>query len=1151
MLYNNMEELNFQDQKQNIESTPNNNKSSDYLYLEKLQFRPELRKSWLNFFITKFRVVILLIILMTVWGIYSFTKLPLESQPEVKIPIAVVMTSYQGASPSDIEELITKKIESKVSGIKDIKDITSSSANSISTITVEFNASADLKDSIRNLRDEVNNVKSELPSDASDPIVKEISFDDSPIFTMSLAGPYDGFTLRTYAEEIQSELEKIKGVREVSISGGDMKEFEIAYDPQKLTFYNISPDQANQIVKATNLVFPAGIFEGDKYSYPIRTDSRFYTADKLGNIPIFHSDTGAIVYLRDLAEVKETAIKKTVLSRASLDGKEPRNSITISIIKKTGGSIVETADLAKAKVAEMTKNLPDGITYNISLDTSDMIKKNFNQLKHDFYMTIALVFIILLAVIGLKEALVAGLAVPLVFFVTFGVMLFTGITLNFLSMFSLILALGLLVDDAIVVVSATKQYLRTGKFTPEEAVLLVLNDFKLVLTTTTLTTVWAFLPLLLSTGIMGEFLKSIPITVSVTLIASLIIALIINHPLAAVLERVRLTPKIFWVCSSVLLLFGIAVGLTNSIVGYIIALLTLIILILIIKWYFRGGKIKLKENFTLIQAEWKDDNLIKKKLYEQGHAEQKTLYQRLLHGIFSINLLLPYYEKYLTKLISTKKTRKMTLGIVFALFLAAVSMPLTGIVKQEFFPTSDYEYLWINITMPVGTNLSETDKITKQVEEKLLKYSEIKNFSTIVGGGGSQYSFGSSGSNSSHKSSITITLKDKEERKLKSYDLAKKFRSDFSDIAQAEIAVTEAESGPPSGSAFEAQISGEDLQTLDKIAKDLKPYLASIKGVVSPDISLKESPADYTFTLDPARMELYSLNAASVGSTLRMAISGVEVTNVIIEGEEIEVVANFADDKIPNLSSIQNIQILNNKNQPVYLRDVAKIELKPSVESISRINQKRTVLLSSDVDSSNNSSGVVTEFQKKIKDYKLPSGYEISYGGQNQENTESVISILVAMIVAFVLIFSTMIIQFNSFRKAFIVLATIPLALIGVFFGLAIARLSLSFPGLIGIVALFGIVVKNAIILIDKINLNLKTGIPFQAAVIDAGKSRLEAILITSICTIVGIIPITFSNETWMGFGGAIIFGLMLSSFLTLFVVPVLFVSLIKEGERN
>ncbi|MCX6761583.1 MAG: efflux RND transporter permease subunit [Candidatus Moranbacteria bacterium] len=1131
---------------------PEQNKSSDHRYLEQLEFKPELRKTWLNFFVVNFRVVVLLIILLTGWGIFSYLKLPRESNPEVKIPFAIITTVYPGAAPTDVEELVTKKIETGIAGVKGIKKITSSSSNSFSAVSVEFDTSQNQDDAIRSLRDKLTTIK-DLPADANDPALNEVSFDDRPILSLSLTGPYDGFTLRRYADDIKDELEKLPGVREVQVSGGDEAEFSVAYDPQKLAGYGLSATTANAAVASSNLAFPGGNFEGNEFNYPVRVDNRFFDAEKLKNIPIFHAENNAIIYLKDVATVEERAIKRTAYSRFSIEGAVPQSSVNIDIIKKTGGSIIDTANQSKATVDRMLKTFAPGVRYATTTDFSKRISKDFTQLTHDFLVTLILVFGVLFLIVGMKEAIVAGLAIPLVFFATFGVMNLTGITLNFLSIFSLILALGLLVDDAIVVVSATKQYLRTGKFTPEEAVLLVLNDFKVVLTSTTLATTWAFLPLLFATGIIGSFIKSIPITVSVTLIASLLIALMINHPLAAVLERIRLTKKSFWIY------FGLFSALTaflfwqRNIYTIIIGIGFTFILYLVGKWYAVSGKQKLVENKKLMDREWQDDEAIKEKLRCQGACADEDFLSRLMHGIIHFDAIIPLYEKYLRQLVSTKKRRLTVIFATLALFIFAIILPVVGIVPTEFFPAADADNVYLTFEAPIGLKLDETNKLATQMEEKLLHYPEISNFSTVVGQPGASPSNqgGTITTSVSHLGGIVMTLVDKKDRNITSFDLAKKIRTDMSSIAGVTIKVESQGGGPPSGSAFEARIIGDDLQVLDKIAGDLRPTLASIPGVINIDTSLKPAPAEYTFMLDSAKMELYNLNAALVGGTIRMAISGTKISTVIKDTKEIDVNASFLEDKIPDLASVQNLQITNLKGQPVFLKDVAKIELKPSVGTITHIDQKKAVLLSAGVDGSTRANTVVTEFQKKVASgYKLPDGYTIVYGGENEQNAESVASIIRAMIIAMALILSTLIIQFNSFKQSMIVLVTLPLALIGVFIGMAIFQITLSFPGLIGILALFGIVVKNAIILIDKINLNIKSEIPFFESVIDAGKSRIEAIFITSICTIFGIIPITLSNETWRALGSTIVFGLILSSFLTLFIVPALYLTLVKEKER-
>ena len=1092
-----------------------------------------------------------MIILISTWGLYAFFSLPRESNPEVKIPIAIVTTAYPGASPSDVEQFVTKKIETELSGLKGLNKITSNSYNSLSAITVEFNADADIQSSIQLLRDAVDNAKPNISTDAKDSVVTEVSLDDMPVWSISMTGPYDAFTLRKYAEDIQTELEKNPGVREVNISGGDEKEIEVAYKPDRLLFYGITVSDANNAISEANTAIPAGNYETSTFVVPIHSTVALDTVNEISNIAISHTAGGSVVLLKDVATISEKALKKTVYSRLSIGGTGPKNAVTLSLIKRQGASVLDTVDNAKRTVDTMVSALPPGITYNVvGTDLAKQVRKDFTQLSDDFLLTILLVSAILFLIVGLKEAFVAVLAIPLVFFVTFGSLSLLGISLNFLSLFSLILSLGLLVDDAIVVVSATKQYLNTGKFTPEEAVLLVLNDFKWVLTTTTLATVWAFLPLLFATGIIGQYLKSIPVTVSITLVASLLIALMINHPLAAVLERIRLTRRFFFILEAlVIAIVGILFYL-GGIVFIILGIIFIALEVYLIWWYEKKGKLKFNQNSEQMDREWESDELIKAKLLAQGNREHENLTGRIIHGIINFHRFLPVYESSFSHYILDKKRRRFVLAGVIVLFIFSVALVPLGFVKSVFFPIQDSDYVFVDITTPVGTKLTETSSRVETVESKLLGYKDISNYSTIIGQ--SSPNSGTSGSNSgSNLASISIILKDQGVRAQKSYDFADMLRRDLATTTGMTINVSTLAGGPPAGASFEAHISGDDLDTLSAIVRDMRPMLTSIPGVVNINVSQKESVPEYTFTLDPLSMEQNNLNAAIVGSTLRTAVSGIELTKIIQGDKDVQLITIFDQSSIPDLAAIQNLQIINTQKQSVFLKDVAKIELKPAVDVITRIDQKRTIILSSGADPTTNGQAILSAFQNKISTYNMPAGYSIIYGGENEQNAESVTSVLRAMIIALVLIVATLIIQFNSFRKALIVLVPIPLALIGVFIGMAIFGVPLSFPGLIGILALFGIVIKNAIILVDKINLNIESGIKFEEAVADAGKSRLEAIFITSICTIFGILPVTLSNELWRSLGGAIIFGLTLSSFLTLYIVPAFFLELVKDEKGH
>ena len=569
----------------------------------------------------------------------------------------------------------------------------------------------------------------------------------------------------------------------------------------------------------------------------------------------------------------------------------------------------------------------------------------------------------------------------------------------------------------------------------------------------------------------------------------------------------------------------------------------------LIWWYEKGGKEVLVKNSFQMDKEWASDELIKEKLKQQGTKEHKTFSSKLIHGILDFHLVLPIYEKYFRHYILDTKRRRRVIGSVILLFIFSVGLVVTGVVRTEFFPVSNEDYVYVDLKTPVGTRLSETDLHVRDVEEKLLEYKDIANFSTIVGRPSANSGSFTGGNSFANVASITITLKKKKERDIKSYEFADMVRKDLGALENQSLSieVSSLAGGPPAGAAFEGRVIGDNLDVLTRVVSDLRPKLASIPGVVNVSVSQKDSVPQYTFSLNPTRMEENYLSAAYVGSVLRTAVEGIELTKIIRDEKEIRLIATFDQSSIPDLNSLQNMQILNLQKQPVFLKDVAEVRLEPAVNVITRIDQKRTILLSAGVDTTTNGQAVLVEFEKLIADYNMPQGYSIVYGGENEQNAESVLSIVRAMIIALILIVATLVIQFNSFRKALIVLVPIPMALTGVFLGMAIFDTPLSFPALIGVLALFGIVVKNSIILVDKINLNVKSGIPFEDAVADAGKSRLEAIFITSICTIIGILPVTLSNEFWMALGSAIIFGLALSSFLTLFLVPAFYLVMVKD----
>jgi len=1135
-----------------------NKQSSDSLYLQKLQFKKEDWNSSVAFFIKKFRVVIMLIAAMFIWGGISLFSMPLESDPEVEIPIGVVVVGLPGASPSDVEELIVNKIEPKLSNLSGLNKLTSVSSNSFANISVEFNANEDIDDAIRRLRDAVDSAKSELPDEAMDPVVKQIAIEDIPVWTIIVSGPFDNFTLREYADIVKDELESLPGTSEVRINGGDTKEIRVSYDPNKLQTYGLSADRVNNIIASTNLSLPLGDMDISNFNYTIRTDGKFKSAADVRNLPVGNFN-GQIVYLKDVADVMERAENRKVITKFSVNKEKPFNAISLSVVKKVGSSIVDLIDDGKTKIDSLKKDkLPEGLNIESTLDFSKKIRDNIENLTKNGLSTIVLVVFILFLFVGFKEAFVAGLAIPMVFAMSFGIMSAEGITLNYLSLFSLILALGMLVDNAIVVLQASKQYIRTGKFTPEEASLLVFKDFKYTLITTTLTTVWAFLPLLLSTGILGQFIKSIPITVSATLISSLLIAFYVNHPLVAVMERARFTRKWFYlIYGAVLALFAFALfslkspdNMAIKIAGTVSLGVLLVILAI---YYYSKLKFKLIENEEMQLAEYADDELIKKRLYEKykDDDKKKGIGRRFYTGIVKLDKILPLYSKILKFLLNRKIISVIVLFLIFSIFSVSMALPMTGLLKTEFLPPNDYEYMYINIEGAPGLVTEKIQNVVDDVTNIVIKEEPIKNFSVIVGAAGSNVSKlqSTQAGNQSNKAQIAILLYDFEDRPInealgrpeKSYEFAARLRGLLKPIKGAKITVQEIAGGPPSGADFELRIAGDNIETLEQLSTKYLSVLREIPGVVDAKSSIELSPGEFTLKFDYNQMQAHSVNVAQVSSILRMALSSTEITKVYKQGDDLNVVADFKDTSISDINSILDLTFLNGRGQTYRLRDIFDTKLESSLTSINHIDEKRVVTIASSVESPHLPGEVMSEFLNRVKNDPPPDGYEFVFGGANETTIDSIMSILNAMLVALILIIGTLIIQLNSFRKAFIVLVTIPLATTGVFYGLLLIGSNVTFPVLIGVLALFGIVINNAIIMVDKIGANLKAGIPFRDAVIDGSQSRLESIFLTSIATIIGMIPLTLNDEIWGGLGASLIFGLSSSMFLTVIVIPILY----------
>jgi len=1027
----------------------------------------KIRKTIFGYFITHFRIVTLIIGSIFILGTFVMLNIPRESDPEVKIPIAVVSTYYAGASPSDVENLITDEIENKLEELDNIKLITSSSRTSLSSIVVEFEAEADLETSMSDLKDKVGDVVG-LPSEAEDPVVTQIRANDFAIITFSLSGDLTENQLKQLGEIVQDELESITGVSKVPVIGIRDKEYSVLLNKAVLSRLNLSISQIVGAIRVSNLDMPLGDIAVDGLNYNLRTVAKFQSIDDLKNV-VVSQNNGRTILLKDVAEIKEQFEGRQFISRISIDGQETQNSVSLQVFKKTGGNILDIVDSAKEKVAKLQEDrvIPAGVKVEINNDYSSFIRDDLNTLGSSGLQSTILIFAIMFIALSFREALIALFAIPITFFITFIVLYFSDSTLNSMTLYALVLSLGLLVDSFIIILEGIFHNIREG-YGAVKAGLLSVANYSKPLTSGMLTTVAAFFPMLLVSGILGEYLRIFPITIAIVLLSSLLVSLI-------------LVPS------------------------------------------FAGKYL----------AKAKKDKEVKESILER----------------YVTNSLRKKYRKVITAFLNSKKAKLRLVLTLTLLFFGSLGLLVGGVVPVELFPKIDTEFVYIDVKMPIGTELEKTSQVVAEVEGILYEKPYIKNFVTTIGQSSSIGSFEGGGTNSEHLASISINLVDKESRDLKSFEITESLREEVKNINQGEIILKELGAGPPTGAPIEARILGHDLVILDDLANTTQKVLSDIEGTVNIDSNQDVSPADLTFNLDKDAIARSGLTVSDVSSSLRTAIFGVTATEVSMEGEDINVVVKLDKNKISSVEEIKNLSVTNSLGQEIKLSSLANFSLEPALATIRHRDGERTISVTSDVEDGYTASDIVSQAEDKLAQMNIPDGYIVSFGGEVEDIEQSFSELWSAMIVAVILIALILVLQFDSYIRPIIVLMSLPLMLIGVVVGMLIFRLPFSFAVFLGLISLAGIVVNDAIVLMDKTKRNMEERqMRAMEAVADAGDTRLQPILLTSITTIMGVVPLAFASEFWVGLSISIIFGLMFATVLQLFVIPMLFVRF--EGRR-
>lgn len=1102
-------------------------------YLKNLQFDKSQQNTFFAKYLYNTRLVILLVLLVSLIGIASFINLPRVLTPEVKIPYVIVSTILPGASPQDIESLVTIPLEDSVNDVQKIKNIKSTSRDSASVITIEFENGVDADKAKADVQSAIDSVNT-LPQNAQTPKVQKLDFANAPVWTFTLSSKDDHLSLIRFGRILRDKLKDLPSINKVETTGLDDEEIQVTIKPEKIAEYNINPALLSQSIKSNVKAYPAGSVTTDTSSFVLTVDPTITSINDIRNLTL---SVGKITYLlSEIADVQRRAKPNVATTYIADKEHTPVEAVRFDVYKSSTANITTAVADAKKLTDEMTKEYKDTFTILSVENAGDMIDKQFNHLVRDLTLTISLVFITLFLFLGIRQAIVASLAIPLTFFLTFTTMDITGIDLSFIAFFSLLLSLGLLVDDTIVVISAVTAYYRTGKFTPVQASIMVWRDFRTALLTTTLTTVWAFVPLLLTGGIIGEFIKPIPIVVSSTLLGSLFVALFITLPIIIILLRGNLPKRVIVllrIIAAIILiyLFTLIAPKGNFFIpALLLFILNMVVFMMVKNSLFHAARNKIRSDKT--------------KSY--GRADYRKYINQ---GVINFTFIEKKYRSIIDRILSKSANRRATLFIVLIFSLFSYLLFPLGFVRNEFFPATDQEYVYVSLELPSGTNQSITREESRKMLEQLRHIPETTFVTSTLGLSANQRGgYVSAGEN---VALLTIVLPDDSKREITSIDLARDLRQKFQHYSKGTVSVTEVTDGPPAGSDIQINLSGDDLTQLDHYANTLQEYLKTQPGINTVEKSIKEGTSKIVFIPNKQKLIDAGVSEDQLGLYLRSYINGFTLDeNVRFQHEAStdETIVLRTSPQQQSTGVMGNISIPTQQGN-ANINSLGTFELRPNPTLITREDGKRTISVSAGVDKGYSITDINNKLTKYADTLNLPEGYSWSTGGVNEENNKSVISILQAMILSFLLIIITMVMQFSSFRKAFIVMLVIPLSISGVLIIFALTNTPLAFPALVGTLALFGIVVKNAILIVDKINLNLKEHIPFKEAIGEGAESRLEPITLTTIATIMGLIPITFSDPLWRGLGGAIISGLFFSGTLMLFFIPVVYYYIFRNSE--
>lgn len=1037
-------------------------------------------------------------------GVYTYSTLPRESEPEVVIPIAMVSVVYEGVSPEDMETLITMPIERKLTGISGIKEMNSTSREGMATITVEFEPDVDVDNAVQKVKDKVDQAKPDLPEEAEEPLISDVNSAESPIIFVNITGPLGLMELSTLAEDLEDRVEALPGVMEVEILGDIEREIHIVVDPIRVSHYGVSLSDLVQITQTENINTPAGSMDVGEAKYLMRVPSEIQDPDEIDNLVVKKGETG-IVYMRDLAFVRDGF--KEPLSYSRVDG---TTSVTLVATKRAGVNIIEVAENIKTILAEEQEHMPAGVSLNITLDESERIRQMVHQLENSILSGLVLVLMVIFAFLGFSNAIFVALAIPVSMMIAFIIMSGVGITLNMVTLFSLMVALGMLVDNGIVVVENIHRHAQSG-LSRVAAAQKGAAEVAWPIFGSTMTTIAAFFPMIFWPGMMGRFMNLLPKTVIITLFGSLFVGLVVNPALAAIFTRVGHVKP--------------ALREFKWPVSWIIG-------------FGRTFKNALKVFFFPVRV-----------LYLPVHFLKDWLGVRIM----------TWYEWVLLRALHW---RTVTATLAVAMLVTIVGIFISD-ASYEFLSEAEPDRAYVDIELPEGSNLDMTDMVARQVEEVagserghldfLLASvgSHGPNVRENIGGGGGS-------ATSSHIGRVTMVFPHFETQSDIPSNILQRIRNSFEHIVGAEIRMSESTMGPSAAPPINIELTGEDFDVLAELTQEIEDRMERVPGLVDLNNDLDKGKPEVRVIIDKEQAKLLKLNSQFIGMTVQAAIHGRKAAEYREGDDEYDVVVKFPDEFREDLANIEGMSLVNMEGKSIPFSSVAHLEEGASYGSIKRIDRKRTVTIEAEADDGVLGSELLVAVQDSLADMEFPAGYALAYTGENQDVMISIKFLLNAFVIAIFLIALVLITQFNSLIQPMVIMSSVFLSLGGVFLGLIIFDMPFGvlMTG-IGCISLAGIVVNNAIVLVDFINKLREDGMDTEAAIVEAGKTRFRPVLLTAVTTILGLLPLGMGvsfdfrrlefimggdqTSYWGAMAVAIIFGLAFATVLTLVVVPILY----------